>query len=731
MWFWKVGRIERHEVSTTNGQPVQEAVILPLSARSPCALRAMAQGVRDTIARSDGHADLADLAYTAAVRRDHHEHRLALVASRPAEAIERLDEFLSGKAISEGAHGAGFSDPGLALLSFFRVKGASGRESGATSSKRSPCSATQSSSVSAPFPAMCPGRSSTSSGLARRPHTLERPKSTNRFSSLSRWHSRHSGSLGGSSPTSSSATAWEKSPPLTWPVRSASKTPRRSWPCAAARSDPPRDEAGWSPYRFRSMRLVAGLAAAKTSSSSAPSTAPARSRFPVRTGAVEEFARSVRAEGRFAKVLDVDIAFHSPHVEPARLELEAAVENLNPSAPTIRFVSTVTGQEIIGPQLGAVYWGRNVRDTVKLSDALEFLRTEGFQIALEVGPHPLLASSIADCLTASGQSPLVLPTLRRGHEGRASVARSLSALYARGFDLDWSRVSRKGRFTRFPMYPWQHERFWLGDPPREAFKDKSESSTHDASPRPFEEAERGRLFYELRWEKVKGAPSGRINLEGRWLLIAEANGHAERLAKSLESRGGSCSIVAPSSDDIEDGATTFRGVVYLAGLDREPTQSISRDSIETVPDRLLNQVIHLARSLERLGGVNHPRLWIVTRGAQAVGDDGVAPNLVQSSLWGMARSIALENPEIWGGIIDLDPDPGDARDEANQLANAIGLEERRGPAGSPARAEPCPPRCRVFVRRTAVPKTGFQPWRHLPDHGRPGRPGASGRSLAR
>ena len=98
----------------------------------------------------------------------------------------------------------------------------------------------------------------------------------------------------------------------------------------------------------------------------------------------------------------------------------------------------------------------------------------------------------------------------------------------------------------------------------------------ESSPRTSEEADQGGLFYELRWEKVKGAPSDRIDLEGRWLLIADANGHAERLAQSIESRGGSCTIVAPSSVDIEDGATTFRGVVYLAGLDCEPTQDLSR-----------------------------------------------------------------------------------------------------------------------------------------------------------
>src|SRR5439155_5924752 len=47
-------------IATANGQPVQDAVILPLSARSPAALHAMAQAVRDTLARSDGHANLSD-----------------------------------------------------------------------------------------------------------------------------------------------------------------------------------------------------------------------------------------------------------------------------------------------------------------------------------------------------------------------------------------------------------------------------------------------------------------------------------------------------------------------------------------------------------------------------------------------------------------------------------------------------------------------------------------------
>ncbi len=57
------------------------------------------------------------------------------------------------------------------------------------------------------------------------------------------------------------------------------------------------------------------------------------------------------------------------------------------------------------------------------------------------------------------------------------------------------------------------------------------------------------------------------------------------------------------------------------------------------------------------------RLWIVTRGAQATGTlfpDG--SGVAQSMLWGLGRVLALESPEAYGGLIDLEPtcSPADA-----------------------------------------------------------------------
>jgi NAD(P)-dependent dehydrogenase (short-subunit alcohol dehydrogenase family)/acyl carrier protein len=56
----------------------------------------------------------------------------------------------------------------------------------------------------------------------------------------------------------------------------------------------------------------------------------------------------------------------------------------------------------------------------------------------------------------------------------------------------------------------------------------------------------------------------------------------------------------------------------------------------------------------------HPKLWIVTQGAQAPLPDRLGGEAVQSVLWGHGRVIALEHPNIWGGLIDLDSQPDGA-----------------------------------------------------------------------
>ena len=86
------------------GTAVAAEVLLPLSARSPEALRDLAARWREFLPGSpDG---LGDIVFTAATRRTCHEHRLALAAGSREELVEQLAAFLEGEAWAGVAAGS-------------------------------------------------------------------------------------------------------------------------------------------------------------------------------------------------------------------------------------------------------------------------------------------------------------------------------------------------------------------------------------------------------------------------------------------------------------------------------------------------------------------------------------------------------------------------------------------------------------------------------------------------
>src|SRR5713226_6870253 len=89
------------------------AWMLPLSARSASALADLARSYLNSLRDERGlqHAALRDICFSAATKRSHHEHRLALVAHDKAELVEQLDAFLRGEARANSSSGRKSSEP--------------------------------------------------------------------------------------------------------------------------------------------------------------------------------------------------------------------------------------------------------------------------------------------------------------------------------------------------------------------------------------------------------------------------------------------------------------------------------------------------------------------------------------------------------------------------------------------------------------------------------------------
>ncbi|WP_435103793.1 amino acid adenylation domain-containing protein [Arhodomonas sp. AD133] len=178
--------------------------------------------------------------------------------------------------------------------------------------------------------------------------------------------------------------------------------------------------------------------------------------------ALARIARSLEARERFCRLLPVEVPYHGPQMEAIREELLDALGELRPAAPAaIPFVSGNMGTRADTQRLDADYWWRNVRQPVLFADAMDTLITDGHEVFVEVSPHPVLAGNMRECLAERGKIGDVLPTLRRQEDERQIMLGSLATLYARGRGVDWSGLYPTGTCLELPTYPWQRERYWF------------------------------------------------------------------------------------------------------------------------------------------------------------------------------------------------------------------------------------------------------------------------------
>ncbi|XYH94560.1 acyltransferase domain-containing protein [Sorangium sp. So ce1128] len=188
---------------------------------------------------------------------------------------------------------------------------------------------------------------------------------------------------------------------------------------------------------------------------------------------------------------------------------------------------------------------------------------------------------------------------------------------------------------------------------------------------------------------------------GAWVLLTDRGGTGEALASLLRERGQRCVLVeagdgyarlAPdrySADPAEPGALRAalrdafadqpspRGLVHLWSLDAAAAEETTAETLAADQAPGVLGALHLAQAAVRMGWRDAPKLWLVTRGAQAVGEAPRAVAVAQAPLWGFGRALAMEHPELGCARVDLDPDGGGERsaDDARALLRELSSHE--------------------------------------------------------
>ncbi|WP_066370951.1 type I polyketide synthase [Herbidospora mongoliensis] len=389
---------------------------------------------------------------------------------------------------------------------------------------------------------------------------------------------------------------------------------------------------------------------------------------------IEEWA----ARGLKHNRLKVSHAFHSRLMEPMLDDFAQVLATLTFAEPQIPIV----GGEMTTPG----YWVRQVRDTVRFADGVTYLRDQGVSRFVELGPDGVLCG-----LAQQSADGVFAPIMR--HDRDDAFVTALAELWTRGVAVNWANLfAGHGKRVELPIYPFQHERFWLypAEPTGETgwlesvagadadtIADHIGVSDHDeraslrqALPllaswhrRSREQAEVARWRYRVGWEPVPDVPAPHVS--GVWLLLvpeALADGAIARSCRDgLFSHGADVTEVTVPADVTDE--TDLAALLLVATRNGAPAGLLSLLALDENPHPALLEVpagtattLLLAQAAVQVG-LSAP-VWCVTRGAVSTLDHEPPASPAQAAVWGLGRVVALEHPHLWGGLVDLPADPG-------------------------------------------------------------------------
>jgi amino acid adenylation domain-containing protein len=178
--------------------------------------------------------------------------------------------------------------------------------------------------------------------------------------------------------------------------------------------------------------------------------------------AVAAYQKELESADIQCRILKTSHAFHSAMMEPivSRFTEDAAMVPAN--APEIPWISTCTGKPITAETLAdPAYWARQLRQTVRFSEALETAFEDKDILLLEVGPGQALAQF-------ARQHPdrgdiRVVATLPSSTADLVDLSAATGDLWTHGVTPDWSAyfAGQERAKLHLPTYPFERQSYWI------------------------------------------------------------------------------------------------------------------------------------------------------------------------------------------------------------------------------------------------------------------------------
>jgi acyl transferase domain-containing protein len=253
--------------------------------------------------------------------------------------------------------------------------------------------------------------------------------------------------------------------------------------------------------------------------------------------AIAALSKRLASAGIEFQRIHIDTAAHSKMVDDIVDEFIDYIATLNLSAPSIPFLSNVTGtwiepSEAVDPK----YWGKHLRQTVLFERGLEELMKEPDRILLEIGPGRGLVS-LAKMLESYSADCVLLSSMRHPKEQRSDLEfllNTVGRLWLAGGAVNFEALDadEQRRRVKLPSYPFERRRYWIEPGRRSTNKQRKRE--------PLRKERLDDWFYMPGWKQSAPPTIESEQLEGAktaWLILLDTRGFASALVKRLREAG--------------------------------------------------------------------------------------------------------------------------------------------------------------------------------------------------
>ncbi|WP_394829001.1 SDR family NAD(P)-dependent oxidoreductase [Pendulispora albinea] len=402
--------------------------------------------------------------------------------------------------------------------------------------------------------------------------------------------------------------------------------------------------------------------------------------------AVAALEAKLTVERHICRRLQTSHAFHSAMMDPIVDAFREEVAKVARHAPSMRYLSNVTGTWITAEQAtDPAYWAAHLRGTVRFADGLAELLATPNAVLLEVGPGRTLRTLVR-WHPHKKPDQFMLASLPHPSEKQSDyqyLLHTVGHLWLAGVEPDWDAFYAHERRHRLPLptYPFERKRYWIDAAPRTSGR---------AAGSMRKRTNIAEWFYVPSFRSSAAQPASAALPAGPWLIFEDAAGLGARLGDDLRSAGHDVVRVRAGErfakqDDqhytldprkredydqlvqgLEANELLPRHVVHAWSISPEPATSL-----EQALTSGLHSLTFLAQALFPRRPHEELRLTVLTHGiVQVLGSD--IPDAFTATVLGACQVIPREYPKVGCRLVDVELTGGD---RAARLVEELRFED--------------------------------------------------------